>query len=210
MKKVTENVEKFAKTLPILPLAWGTSIVAAQKFASKNREKLLQGAGMSAKGEFGKYENGVFEKYEDSFREQITGNIYWKDNDWTELGQLTSKKEDYPNFFSRSAQLSKERKWWLSVTNPTWINLLLKTLDTDIHAQAAWFTWRLTDTKDETLQAYFNTPNSMNDAGTNAGRLYQLLWWWTNVISAGTKNKPGNYDALKKMTFWAESGTTET
>ena len=49
---------------------------------SKNREKLLQGAGMNTKGEFGQYDDKKFKTYEESFRDQISGKEYWTDGDY--------------------------------------------------------------------------------------------------------------------------------
>ena len=47
MKKLTKNIEDMAKTLPILPLAGGTSITSAKTFATENRKKMLGGIGLN-------------------------------------------------------------------------------------------------------------------------------------------------------------------
>jgi hypothetical protein len=76
---------------------------------TKNREKLLQGAGMSTKGEFGQYDEGKFKTYEESFREQISGKIYWKDSDYKDLERLASSSETHQSFMDTSRDLSTKR-----------------------------------------------------------------------------------------------------
>ncbi len=200
MKKVTKNVEEFAKTLPILPLAWWSSFTAAKTFMSKNKEKILQGAGMNVKGEFGQYDEGKFKTYEESFKEQIGGKVYWTDADWKSLEKLSGSRETHQSFIDTSRDLSTKRSGWLSVSNQRRFAALQNILMTD---NGLWFTWKLDDRTEDKIAKFFNRSNGKNPSSpTNAWRLYDLLWWSANVKSSWQKTAPKTYDELKKMTFW--------
>ena len=196
MKKLTKNIEDMAKTLPILPLAGGTSITSAKTFATENRKKMLGWIGLNKDWEFWEMNKGVFTRQQDKFKERLTGEVYWKPSDYDDLDKLTRNQATYEKFFTDSTTLSQERKWWLSITNDKWLASLQKILQND--STALWFkSWtRLTDTKPETLKAYFNNPK-------NAWNLYKLLWWKANVVSWWTATTdPQNYEQLKGITFW--------
>ena len=87
---------------------------------------------MSTKGEFGEYDDqGKFKKYEESFREQITGKIYWKESDWTTLEKLTGSRDTYQSFIDTSRELSTKRSGGLSIGNQKRFAALQKILMTD-------------------------------------------------------------------------------
>ena len=200
MKKVTKNVEDFAKTLPILPLAWWSSFNAAQTFMSKNREKLLQGAGMNTKGEFGQYDDKKFKTYEESFRDQISGKEYWTDGDYKCLERLSTSPETYQSFMDTSKDLSTRKSGWLSVNDQRWFTALQKILMDGTNV--LWFDWKLASTKDKDLESFFKSENTHASGKTNAWKLYDLLWWSANVKSSWQKTPPKTYEELKNMTFW--------
>lgn len=192
MKKLIQDVEGMAKTMPLLP--WWVGISWASSIMNKNRDKLLGWFGLNQSGNFGEMEGKNFttneQKFDDFIGERFFGEYpSWKNSDIKELESIAETKNS-DNFFLRSQELAKSRNWWISVNTPGRIKafeiLLSKT-------PIAWFKWDLpVDATSEQIENYFKA-----NEWSNAKALYEKLWGY----AASKRNAPTTYDALKNISF---------
>lgn len=197
-----KNIERMAKTLPILPLAGGTSITAAQTFATKNKEKMLGWIGLNKEWEWGEMgEKWAFTRQQDKFKDRVSGGTNWKPADYVLLAEKWAS--NYNDFFPESINLAKNRKWGLSI-NTSWLNALQTTLNTTSKAKDLGFT----DKWDPTTKAedYFSINNTKNRRA-----LYNSLWGDTASGKSGfNKDNPPTWEALQSMKFYGTKATGNT
>lgn len=202
MKNITWRIEDVAKTLPIIPIAWGQSLTAAWQFMKSNRKQILQGLWVSEAWEFGQLEEGSFvtnqEAYRDYLNQQMGHYPGWWEKDKAKL--KTEAKIWYQNFFSKTTELAKERDWGLNVTNAVWNQPFLELARGDNSKLRTTVSntipaWDWSESFDEYMKGRENITINAIPA---IKWLYDQLWWST---AASTSSIPTTYEDLKKITF---------
>lgn len=197
MKWLVKKAEDMAKSAPVIPFKWtAASLNSAKSFSQQQSKAMLENwLGVNKKWEFF--------KSEESFREQVNSwmgaQTPWSGKDYTRLEKLAKSQQsaDYTNFFSTSQALAKERDWWLSINNPSWMNSV-KTILSDatkfniinkgLGENSFTSSW---DPK-KSAEEYFKEWN-------NAKALYKIMWW---ADAAKWTSAPTDYASLAKITFW--------
>ncbi len=208
MKPITQFIEDYAKTLPILPLGWGTSWTALSTSRQQQSKKLAEGFGFDIPSwRSGTREWNQFVYNETKFNQFIAGKFWMQAprslEDYKYLEKIATKDRNISSFFSQSQTLSQTRSGWLNIgSNSTWLATFKKT--TQIPWQTT-FRWSLPDNADDAAVAAFFNARSSTPGKTNAAIVFELLWWADNVLPWSRTSTPTNYNELKAITFWKKT-----
>lgn len=197
MEWLLKQAENMAKSTPIVPFKWSAASFNTLQSFSKQQSNaaLLKWFGVNKEGRFAWAEEAFQTKVDTWMWVQPS----WTGKDYNELTSLANSFESakYTNFFARSTELAKERKWWLSITNPSWIAAMQTLLSNPWKFDAInkWlgenkFEWPWT-TAYKTPEKYFKWKN--------ATALYKIMWW---AAAAKWSSTPTDYASLAKITFY--------
>lgn len=202
MKNITWRIEDVAKTLPIIPIAWGQSLTAAWQFMKSNRKQILQGLWVSERWEFWKLEEWNFITNQAAFRDYLNQQMghypAWWEKDKKALKDAT--KNWYQSFFSKTTEIAKERDWGLNVTNAVWNQAFLE-LARGSNSKLRTAFWNNIPVWDwsESFDEYMTKRTNINiNSGNPFTWLYTQLWW---PAAAPSSTPPTTYEQLKKITF---------
>lgn len=197
MKPVTEFIENFAKSTPLV--GW-FGVTAMQKGFKDSRKAMAESQGMRT--------DGSFYKWEDELKRKVNTLLHLQNprtrDDYRELTKIAKSGGD---FFGQSQAKAKANEWWLRIADPErrsaldeWLRInWSKTLTT---ANKRGTNYVDSDGIDKFLGKDDKTNNS--DLKKNRKMFHELMGGWKAI--RGKEGTPPatdiSYEDLMKLTYW--------